>query len=107
MDKIFAGIVLALLLLAVASYRKRPWSRLFAVCAAAVCFHMSLIIIPPFSPTYPGEQDLAWDDMLVRILGRLIFAALLVSGAQLRFIWQKPRTQAAKPRDPDDGFQLY
>ena len=102
-----ALVVFFLALLAAFVFRKRRWSRTLANLSTAVCLCMTLYLFPPVPVVIPDHGTIDWSHRIADILGRLIFSALIVSGAQLRFIWQKPETIGPRPRDPDDGFQLY
>jgi len=100
-----AVIAAAAALFAAYTYRKRRWSRMLAILMMLVCFQATLIVFPPMSALVGKERRIDWDGMLTDLLGRGLFAGLLVSGAQGRWLWQKPKRQSTGPWDGSDDTE--
>ena len=97
-----SGFVLAAALLTTYLCRKRAWSRTLAIIVTIICFHATLIIVPPASALVADDNRIDWDMVSVNILGRIMFSVLLVSGAQGRWIWRAPRHPVAGPWDGNE-----
>jgi len=97
-----AAVFLIAALVALYIWRRRPWSRLFALAVTILCIQVTLMVFPPASPP-PGEQHHPkWDAIIADVMGRVIFSGLLVSGILGRWIWKSPSRVVSGPWDGNE-----
>ena len=92
---------------ATAIFRKRHWSRTLAVVATVICFQATLILLPPAPARPTPDSSVKWDEVIADVMGRVIFAVLTVSGAQGRWIWRVPRSDASSAPAPSQDRTFY